>query len=66
MTYWFTAYCNRCKCESPPILLTFNSKLSLYALDDDAVRKGGEWMDEHGWHEPVILHEDHEMHATQD
>jgi hypothetical protein len=63
VTYWYTAYCHRCKSESPPLFVTSFSKVSLYPLDEGRVRAAGEWIEEHGWHEPVILHEDHELHV---
>lgn len=61
MTYWFTAYCEKCKCESPPLFVTSFSKVSIYPFDQDEKRLiAGQWVEEHAFHNPIILHEDDE------
>jgi|GEM_PF-3832582 len=58
MTYWYTAYCEKCKSHSPPLFVSSMSKISLYPFSEDVLKKSHDWVEEHAFHNPIILHED--------
>lgn len=55
MTYWYSLWCKGCSRESPPIFLSFNGVISLYAIGDDDKKSAGEWVEEHQNHGDFIL-----------
>lgn len=61
MTVWYTAVCEKCRCESPPLFVTFIGRISLYALDEEKQRAAGSWLDEHAFHGVTLRHEDQDL-----
>ena len=58
MTYWYTAYCKKCKSHSPPLFVTSFCKVSLYPIEIETLAAAGEWVEVHAIHNPILLHED--------
>ena len=63
MTYWYTAICQKCRCQSPTLFLEMPGKITLYAIGDRELAAASAWISEHAFHGVTILHEDMDLPA---